>query len=92
MWHKIRKGEEKYIYPFEKDADRIINSSLVYELGVLKTYAEPLLFAVKEDDPVYPEALRLIEFLRNILPIPSDDIPRDSLLREFIGGSGFYND
>lgn len=92
MWHKIRKGEEKYIYPFEKDADRIINSSLVYELGVLKTYAEPLLFDVEDDDPVYPEALRLINFLRNILPIPSDEIPRDSVLREFIGGSGFYND
>lgn len=92
MWHKIRLGEEKYIYPFEKDADCIINSSLVYELGVLKTFAEPLLFSVEEDDPVYPEALRLIDFLRNILPIPSDDIPRDSVLREFIGGSGFYNE
>lgn len=92
MWYKIREGEIKYIYPYERDADAIINSALVYELGVLKTYAEPLLFSVKEDDAMYPEALRLINFLENILPIPSDDIPKDSVLREFIGGSGFYSD
>lgn len=88
-WASVRSGEEKYIFPYQDDADAIINSALVYELGVLKTYAEPLLFSVKEDDPVYPEAIRLINFLRNFLPIPSDDIPKDSLLREFIGGSGF---
>ena len=69
--------------------DAIINSALAYELGVLKTYAEPLLFSVGEEDPIYPEALRLINFLRNFLPIPSDDIPRESVLREFIGGSCF---
>lgn len=88
-WASVRSGEEKYIFPYQDDADAIINSALVYELGVLKTYAEPLLFSVREDDPVYPEAIRLINFLRNFLPIPSDDIPKDSLLREFIGGSGF---
>lgn len=89
MWSKIKRGEEKYIFPYQDDADAIINSALVYEIGILKTYAEPLLFCVSEDDPMYPEALRLINFLRNFLPIPSDDVPRDSILREFIGGSVF---
>lgn len=87
MWKKIREGEEKWIYPFQDDADVIINSALLYELGVLKTYVEPLLFSVCEDNPAYPEALRLINFLRNFLPIPSEDIPKDSVLREFIGHS-----
>lgn len=89
MWDKIREGEEKYIFPFQDDADVIVNSALIYELGILKTYAEPLLFSVSEDDPMYSEAIRLINFLRNILPIPSDYIPKDSVLREFIGGSCF---
>lgn len=89
MWKNIRTGEEKYIFPFQDDADIVVNTALVYELGVLKTYAEPLLFSVEEDDPVYPEAMRLINFLRNFLSIPSDDVPKDSILREFIGGSGF---
>lgn len=89
MWKNIREGEEKHIFPFQDDADVIINSALVYELGILKTYAEPLLFSVSETDPMYSEALRLINFLRNFLPIPSDYIPEDSVLREFIGGSCF---
>ena len=89
MWKNIRAGEEQYIFPFQDDADVVINTALVYELGVLKTYAEPLLFSVEEDDPVYPEAIRLINFLRNFLSIPSDEVPKDSILREFIGGSGF---
>jgi len=89
MWNNIRAGEEKFIFPFQDDADAIINTALVYELGILKTYAEPLLFSVSEEDPAYPEAIRLINFLRNFLAIPSDEIPRDSILREFIGGSGF---
>ncbi len=89
MWKKIREGEEKWIYPFQDDADTIINSALIYELGVLKTYVEPLLFSVVETDPIYPEALRLINFLRNFLPIPSEDVPNDSVLREFIG-NGCY--
>lgn len=88
-WSKVRKGEEKYIFPYQDDADCIINSALIYELGILKTYAEPLLFSVGEDDPMYSEALRLINFLRNFLPIPSEEIPIDSVLREFIGGSCF---
>jgi len=89
MWKNIREGEEKFIFPHQDDADAIINSALLYELGILKTYAEPLLFSVAEDDPNYAEALRLVNFLRNFLPIPSDYIPKDSVLREFIGGSCF---
>ncbi|MBE6143975.1 MAG: nucleoside kinase [Firmicutes bacterium] len=89
MWKDIREGEEKYIFPYQDSADIVINTALVYELGVLKTYAEPLLFSVPEDAETYPEAIRLINFLRNFLPIPSDEVPRDSILREFIGGSGF---
>ena len=90
-WHNIKEGEEEYVFPFQNDADIVINSALIYELGVLKTYAEPLLFSVDEEDEVYPEAIRLINFLRNFLPIPSDDVPIDSVLREFIGGSCFHD-
>ena len=88
-WKEIREGEEKYIFPYQDKADVIINSALVYEIGVLKTYVEPLLFNVSENDPMYPEAIRLINLLRNFLPIPSEDVPKDSLLREFIGRSCF---
>ncbi len=90
MWDRIRDGEEKYIFQYQDQADVIINSALVYELGVLKTYVEPLLFSVDENDEVYPEALRLINFLRSFLPVPSDNVPSDSILREFIGGSCFH--
>ena len=89
-WKHILEGEEEYVFPYQNTADIIINSALIYELGVLKTYAEPLLFSVNEDDEVYPEAIRLINFLRNFLPIPSDDVPQASVLREFIGGSCFH--
>ena len=91
MWPNIETGEEENILRFQDSADKIINSSLVYEIGVLKTYVEPLLFNVEEDDPEYTEALSLINFLRNFLPMPSDDVPSDSVLREFIGGSCFKN-
>ena len=90
MWPRIRQGEEKCIFQYQDEADIIVNSALIYELGVLKTYAEPLLFSVDENDEVYPEALRLINFLRSFLPIPSDNVPNDSILREFIGGSCFH--
>ena len=89
MWPDIQKGELENIYPYQSNVDAAINSSLTYELGVLKTYVEPLLYSVGENDKEYPEALRLINFLNNFLPIPSDDIPNDSVLREFIGGSCF---
>jgi len=90
MWKTIREGEEKFVFPYQDDADVILNSALIYELGILKTYAEPLLFSVTENDECYAEALRLINFLRNFLPIPSDYIPKDSVLREFIGRSCFF--
>lgn len=86
-WSKIRDGEEKYIFPYQDTADAIVNSAMIYEIGILKIYAEPLLFSVPEDSEVYPEATRLINFLRNFLPIPSDQVPIGSVLREFIGGS-----
>lgn len=89
MWNNIETGEEENILRFQDSADKIINSSLVYEVSVLKTYVEPLLFNVVEEDPEYTEALSLINFLRNFLPMSSDDVPADSILREFIGGSCF---
>lgn len=88
-WSDVRKGEEKYIFPYQEEADIIFNTALVYELGVLKTYVEPLLYSVKPDSPNYSEAIRLINHLRVFLPIPSEDIPDDSILREFIGNSYF---
>ena len=91
MWWKISKGETNNIYPFQDDADMIVNSALLYEICVLKTYVEPLLYNVDEDSYIYPEALRLINFLRNFLPMSSNLIPSDSVLREFIGGSCFKN-
>lgn len=91
VWKDVLEGEQEYIFPYQNTADVVINSALIYELGVLKTYAEPLLFSVLEDDEVYPEAIRLINFLRNFLPIPSDQVPKDSVLREFIGGSVFQD-
>lgn len=89
MWPTIKAGERNNIFKFQDDVDTVVNSALIYEVGVLKTYVEPLLFNVSEEDAEYPEALRLINFLRNFLPIPSDDVPQDSVLREFIGGSCF---
>ena len=89
MWSSIQKGEMNYIYPYQNNVNSVIDSSLMYEIGVLKTYVEPLLYSVMDSDAEYPEAIRLINFLRNFLPIPSDDIPNDSGLREFIGGSCF---
>ncbi len=88
-WKSVREGEEKYVFPFQDEADVVFNTSLVYEIGLLKTYVEPLLFAVDNNDPNYYEAIRLLNILRLFLPIPSDNIPKDSILREFIGGSTF---
>ena len=90
-WADVRKGEEKYVFPYQDNADVIFNSSLAYELGVLKTYVEPLLYTIKEDDPEYQTARRLIELLKYVLPIPSETVPKISILREFIGGSYFEN-
>ncbi len=88
-WSKVRAGEEQYIFPYQDEADVIFNTSLIYEFGVIRLYAESLLFSVSEKDPNYGEAIRLINLLRNILPIISTHIPFDSILREFIGDGLF---
>lgn len=90
-WVSVRRGEEKYIFPFQDEADCTLNTALIYELGVLKTYVEPLLYSVPYESPYYEEARRLINFLRLFLPIPADDIPSDSVLREFIGNGCFHD-
>lgn len=89
MWHSVRRGEEKYIFPFQESADVMFNSALVYELAVLKTYVEPLLFQIPSDCAEYQEAKRLLKFLDYFLPLPTEDIAQNSLAREFIGGSCF---
>ena len=86
-WHKVREGEEKYVFPYQDNANQIFNSSLAYELGALKIYAEPLLYSVPSDSQNYKYAIRLINMLKPFLPITSDAIPDDSIMREFIGGS-----
>lgn len=88
-WKKVRNGEELYIFPYQDVADYTYNTAMIYELGVLKTYVEPLLYSVSPESPYYNEALRLINFLKVFLPIPSESIPADSILREFIGGGCF---
>ncbi|MDO4316891.1 MAG: nucleoside kinase [Lachnospiraceae bacterium] len=89
MWPSVRHGEENYIFPFQEDADYMFNSALIYELSVLKQYAEPLLFGIPEECEEWLEAKRLLKFLDYFLGIPTDDIPKNSILREFIGGSCF---
>lgn len=88
-WDSVRKGEEDNIFPYQEEADVMFNSAQIYEIAVLKQYAEPLLFAVPRDCPEYQEAKRLLKFLEYFLNIPSEVIPKTSLLREFIGGSCF---
>ena len=92
LWPSVRRGEEKNIFPFQEQADVMFNSSLIYELGVLKTYAIPLLSEIRPDQPQYSESRRLIEFLSYFLNIDSDEIPPNSILREFIGGSCFFKE
>ena len=88
-WPSVRRGEEKWIFPFSENADATFNSSLIFELGVMKQYAEPVLREVPKDLPEYAEAFRLLRFLSYFEPIPADQIPTTSLLREFLGGSSF---
>jgi uridine kinase len=93
MWPSVERGETRHIFPFQNQADVMINSALEYELPVLKPYAEPLLKTVKpEAYDAYPTARRLLGFLENVYPIPADLVPSDSLLREFIGGSEFHSE
>ena len=89
MWPSVRRGEEQYIFPYQESADVMFNSALIYELAVLKIYAEPLLFGIGRDQPEFVEAKRLLKFLDYFVPIPADHIPNNSLVREFIGGSCF---
>ena len=88
-WDSVRRGEERHIFPFQEEADIMFNSALVYEIAVLKTYAEPLLFHIGQDCPEYMEAKRMLKFLDYFLPVPSEDVAKNSILREFIGGSCF---
>lgn len=88
-WQSVRRGEEKWIFPFSENADATFNSSLIFELGVMKNYAEPVLRDVPRDDVAYAEAYRLLRLLSYFEPIPADQIPTTSLLREFLGGSSF---
>ena len=88
-WPSVRRGEEKWIFPFSENADATFNSSLIFELGVMKQYAEPILRDVPRDVEQYAEAYRLMRFLSYFEPIPADQIPTTSLLREFLGGSSF---
>lgn len=89
MWDSVRRGEEQYIFPYQEEADIMFNSALIYELAVLKQYAEPLLFEIDKGCKEYTEAKRLLKFLDYFLPVPSEDIGKNSILREFIGGSCF---
>lgn len=88
-WASVRRGEEKYIFPYTDTADAIVNTAYVYEIGVLKVYVEPLLYNIKMDSEFYYEARRLLDNLRAFYPIPSEHVRDDNLLREFIGGSSF---
>lgn len=88
-WPSVRRGEEINIFPFQEEADATFNSALLYEFGVLKTHAEPILSAVQENYHEYSEAKRLLKFLSYFLPIGEKEIPPTSILREFLGGSSF---
>ena len=88
-WPSVRRGEEENIFPFQEQADVMFNSALVYELACLKVYAEPLLFGIEKNEPEYEEAKRLLKFFDYFVPVPSEEVPNNSLLREFIGGSCF---
>ncbi len=89
MWESVRRGEEHNIFPYQEEADVMFNSALIYELSVIKPYVEPLLFAIPKDAKEYQEAKRLLKFLDYFLGVGSENIPNNSILREFVGGSCF---
>ena len=89
MWPSVRRGEERNIFPYQEEADAMFNSALIYELACLKVYAEPLLFGIDKNEPEYVEAKRLLKFFDYFVPVPSEAVPYNSILREFIGGSYF---
>ncbi|MCM1157308.1 MAG: nucleoside kinase [Bacteroidales bacterium] len=89
MWESVRRGEEQNIFPYQEEADVMFNSALIYELSVIKPYVEPLLFAIPREAKEYQEAKRLLKFLDYFLGVSSENIPNNSILREFVGGSCF---
>ena len=89
MWANLMRGENKYIYPYVKYADYIFNTSFVYEIGAIKTFVEPLLLRVDKTSEHFSEARRLYNFIQKFLPIDTTEVPADSIIREFIGGSSF---
>ena len=89
MWSSVRRGEEENIFPYQESADAMFNSATIYELAMLKIYAEPLLFCIQKGEPEYFEAKRLLKFLGYFLGISAEDLPRNSIVREFVGGSCF---
>lgn len=89
MWPSVRRGEEEYIFPFQEQADAMFNSALIYELAVIKQFAEPLLFSISKEEPEYYEAKRLLKFLEYFLGVSSESLPNNSICREFVGGSCF---
>lgn len=89
MWGSVRRGEETNIFPFQESCDVMFNSALIYELSALKQFAEPLLFSIKKEEPEYQESLRLLKFLQYFLGISTEEFPRNSIIREFVGGSCF---
>lgn len=90
MWPSVRRGEELNIFPFQEGADAMFNSVLIYELAVLKQYAEPLLFQISKEEAEYHEAKRLLKFLEYFVGVSSEGVPINSICREFIGGSIFH--
>lgn len=89
MWPSVRRGEEQNIFPFQEDADVMFNSALIYELAILKQYVEPALFGIDRESPEYIEAKRILKFLDYFIGVSSEEIPKNSILREFVGGSCF---
>lgn len=90
MWPSVRRGETENIFPFQESADAMFNSALVYELSVLKQFAEPLLYSIEPGEPEYFEAVRLLKFLSYFLGVSTEDLPKNSIVREFVGGSCFH--
>ena len=90
LWPKVRAGEDMNIFPYQDDADAVFNSVLIYELAVIKQFAEPLLFNVRQNEPAYYEAKRLLKFLEYFVGVDTASVPTNSLLREFVGGGCFH--
>lgn len=88
-WKSVRDGEKKYLFPHLAQANTVLNTCMIYEIGVLKVYAEPLLYSIKPDSPYYEESRRILNFMNSFFAIPSEFVPNDSIIREFIGGSYF---